>query len=82
METIFMNTENSKTNEPDKFSLYLLQRLDLKSLTKHVDLQNLSTCYTWKNVRQQQKKKKNQSNSSNAEGMVKMYQVLKWLKWF
>ena len=31
METIFMNTENSKTNEPHKFVLNLSQRLDLRS---------------------------------------------------
>ena len=46
METIFMNTENSKTNEPHKFILYLSQRLDLRSSNKHVDLQNLSIYYT------------------------------------
>ena len=28
METVFMSTENSKTNEPHKFVLNLLQRLD------------------------------------------------------
>ena len=39
---IFMNTENSKTNEPHKFVLNLLHRLDLKSLSKYVALQNLS----------------------------------------
>ena len=27
IKTIFMNTENSKTNEPHKFALYLSQRL-------------------------------------------------------
>ena len=31
MEIIFMNAENSKTNEPHKFVLNLLQRLDLKT---------------------------------------------------
>ena len=31
MEIIFMNTENSKANEPHKFVLNLLQRLDLKT---------------------------------------------------
>ena len=41
METIFMNTENSKTNEPHKFVLKLPQRLDLGSSNKHVALQNL-----------------------------------------
>ena len=40
METIFMNTENSKTNEPHKFVLNLSQILDLRSSKKHVALQN------------------------------------------
>ena len=43
METIFMNTENSKTNEPHKFVFNLLQRLDL------------SLPYTWENMRKQYK---------------------------
>ena len=42
MRTISINTENSKTNEPLKLVLNLLQRLDLKSLSKYVALQNLS----------------------------------------
>ena len=46
METIFMNMENSETNEPHKFVLNLSQRLDLRSLNKHVALQNLSIYYT------------------------------------
>ena len=56
METIFMDTENSKTNEPHKFVLDLPQRLDSKSSAKCVVLQNLSVYYTWKNIRQQYKK--------------------------
>ena len=32
MKTIFMNTENNKTNEPHKFALNLSQRLGLRSL--------------------------------------------------
>ena len=40
MERIFMNTENNKTNEPNKFVLNLSQKLDLRSLNKHVTLQN------------------------------------------
>ena len=48
MEAIFMNTENSKTNEPDKFVFKLSQRLDLRSSNKHVALQKLSIYYTWK----------------------------------
>ena len=41
---------NSNTNEPHKFALNLSQRLDLRSSNKHVALQNLSICYTWKNI--------------------------------
>ena len=51
METKFINTENSKTNEPHKFLLNLPQRLDLRSTNKYVVLQNLSIYYTWKNIR-------------------------------
>ena len=52
METIFMNAENSKTSEPQKFILNLLPRLDLTSRNKHVVFQDWSTYYTWKNIRQ------------------------------
>ena len=58
METIFMNTENNKTNEPQKFVLNLSQRLDLRSSDKHVAFQNLSIYYTWKNIRKQYKNNK------------------------
>ena len=40
METIFMNTENSKMNEPHTFALNLSQRLHLISSHKHVAVQN------------------------------------------
>ena len=46
---IFMNTENSKMNEPNIFVLNLSQRLDLKGADKRATLQNLSVYYTWKN---------------------------------
>ena len=58
METIFMNTESSKMNEPHKFVLNLSQRLDLRSSAKHVALQNLSIYYKRKNVRKQYKSNK------------------------
>ena len=51
METIFMNTENSKTNEPQKFRLSLSDKLDLKNLNKNIELGNLSIYYTWKNIK-------------------------------
>ena len=40
-----MNTENSETSGPQKVVLSLPQRLDLRSLNKHVDLQNFPICY-------------------------------------
>ena len=58
METIFMNTENGKTNEPHKFVLNLSQRFDLRSSDKRVALQNLSIYYTWKNIRKKYKNNK------------------------
>ena len=42
METIFMNTENSRTNEPRKFVLSLSQRLDFRNSNNYVAPQNLS----------------------------------------
>ena len=41
METIFMNTENSKTNEPHRFKLDLADKLNLKNPKKSIDLVNL-----------------------------------------
>ena len=51
METILINTENRKTNEPHKFVLKLSQRLGLRSSNKDVALQNLSVYYSWKNIK-------------------------------
>ena len=56
METIFLNTENTKTNESHKFVLNLSQSLDLKSSNKYVALQNLSIYYTWENMKKKQYK--------------------------
>ena len=53
MEAIFMNTKNSKTNEPHKLVLPLSQKLNIRSSSKHVTLQNLPICYTCKSIRQQ-----------------------------
>ena len=47
METIFMNTENSKTNEPHRFKLDLADKLNLENPNKNIALVNLSIYYTW-----------------------------------
>ena len=46
-----MNTENSKTNEPHRFKLDLTDKLNLKNPNKKMALANLSTYYTWKNIK-------------------------------
>ena len=51
METFFMNTKNSKTNEPNRFKYDLIDKLDLKNPNKNMALVNLSIYYTWKNVK-------------------------------
>ena len=58
METIFMNTENSKTNEPHRFRLTLAGKLSLKDPNKNMALANLSTYYTWKNIKSAYNNKK------------------------
>ena len=62
IETMFMNTKNSKMNEPPKLVLNLSQSLDLISPNMHLALQNLYIYYTWKSIRKQCK-----NNSSNVE---------------
>ena len=51
METIFMNTEGSKTNEPHRFRLDLTDKPNLKNPNKNMALANLSIYYTWKNIK-------------------------------
>ena len=51
METIFKNTENSKTSESHRFRLNLTDKLDLKDPKKNMALANLSIYYTWKNIK-------------------------------
>ena len=53
METIFMNPENSKTNESHKSVLNLPQKLDLAISNKYVARQNLSIYYTWNKIKKQ-----------------------------
>ena len=43
-----MNTRNSKTHESRKFVFNVSQGLDLRSLSKHVALKNLSIYYNEK----------------------------------
>ena len=50
METFFMNSKNSKNNEPNRFKYDLIDKFDLKNPNKNMALGSLSIYYTWKNV--------------------------------
>ena len=58
METIFMNTENSKTSEPHRFKLDLTDKRTLKNQNKNMALANLSIYYTWENIKSEYKNNK------------------------
>ena len=51
MDTIFMNSENSKTSEYHVLVLKLTDKLELRRGQKTVALSNLSIYYTWKNIK-------------------------------
>ena len=51
MDTIFMNTENSKTSEYHVLVLKLTDKLDLRRGQKTVALSNLSIYYRWENIK-------------------------------
>ena len=50
MDTIFMTTENSATNEPHRFRINLRDKINLKVPHRHLALSSASLYYTWKNV--------------------------------
>ena len=51
MDTIFMDSENSRTSEYHVLVLKLTDKLDLRRDQKTVALSNLSIYYTWKNIK-------------------------------
>ena len=51
MDTIFMNSENSKTSKPHVLIFKLTDKLDLRRGEKSIALSNLSIYYTWKNIK-------------------------------
>ena len=51
MNTIFMNSENSKTSKSNVLALKLTNKLDLRIAEKTIALSNLSIYYTWRNIK-------------------------------
>ena len=51
MDTLFMNSENSKTSDPHRLLLSPSDKIDLKRSDKYVTLSSLSIYYAWKNIK-------------------------------
>ena len=51
MNTIFMNSRNSKTSGPYRLLLNLTDKIDLRIKDKYIALSNLSIYYTWKIIK-------------------------------
>ena len=63
MDTIFMNSENSKTPEPCTLKLNRTDKLDLRFDKKVTALSNLSIYYTWNNIKSSYNNKKSKISS-------------------
>ena len=62
MNTIFMNSENSKSSKPHVLILNLTDKIDLRRGEI-----NLSIYYTWKNIKSSYNNKKFKNINSNME---------------
>ena len=55
MDTVFMNSKNSKASDPNRLLLNFSEKIHLKSSDKYVALSNLSIYYAWKNIKKSYK---------------------------
>ena len=58
MDTIFMNSENSRTSEYHVLLLKIVNKLGLRRNQKRVALSNLTIYYTWRNIKSSYKNNK------------------------
>ena len=73
MNTIFMNSKNSKTPNLKRLSLNLTAKVNLKWSDKYVALSNLSMHYTWKNI-----KKLDKNNNLNVSSNMEWITLIIW----
>ena len=57
MDTTFVNSGISKTSDPHRLLLNILDKIKLKRSGKNVDLSNLNIYYMWKNIKRSYKNK-------------------------
>ena len=55
MDTMFMNSENSKTSDPHRLLLNLSDKINVKRSDKYFALSNLSIYYIWNNIKKSYK---------------------------
>ena len=70
MDTIFMNSKNSKTSKPYVLVVNLTDKLDLRRSYKDIALSNLCIYYTWKNIKTSYNNKKFKISAS--DGMMNL----------
>ena len=58
MNTIFTNSENSKTFDSHRLLFNLTDKIDLRRKDKYIALSNLSIYYTWTNIKKSYKNNK------------------------
>ena len=76
MDTIFMNSENSKMSKPHVLILKLNNKLDLRLGEKVIALSNLSICYTWKSIKNSYNNNKFKFKYLHLHGMINLlYQM-------
>ena len=68
MNTIFMNSKNSKTSDPHRLLLNFTDKKDLRRKDKYIALSNLSIYDTWKNIKKSCKGNKFKISSPTWNG--------------
>ena len=58
MNTIFVNSENSKISDPHRLLLNLPDKMNLKRSDNHIALSNFSISTRWKNIKKSYKNNK------------------------
>ena len=83
MDTIFLNSGNSKTSDPHRLFVNLWNKTNLKRSDKYVALSNLSLYYTQKNIKKSYRNNKLKlsatrgMNSLNYTMDHNLYQIFK-----
>ena len=72
MDTIFINSENSRTSEYSVLVLKLVDKLDLRRAQKSVALSNRGIHDTWKNIKSSYKNNKFKISAPTWSGIFEL----------